>query len=333
MIKKAKLTPEERDTIAVLLAARTSLREIAKKLGRSVSSISEEVRRNSNNGTYTAITAQTLSDQRNTASRKTNPLKSKKVYAYVCEKLRSGWSPEQIAGRLKRDNKGKRVICHETIYRYIYSKEGREKNLTEYLPRHHYRRRKWHTRHLYRRGIANRTSIRLRPKEVDGRKTFGHWEADVVEGRAHQKGIQTLLERKTRYYQAKLLERIDSEFGVRAQAQVLQQFPHQARKTVTMDNGKENYNHHKLTRWLGVQTYFCDRYCAWQKGANENHNGVLRRYIPKKADLTELTQADLDAIIEEINQRPRKCLGYETPEEAFTRELKLSTMHKCSDSH
>lgn len=332
MIKKPKITPEERDEIAVLLATKTSFRTIAKTLGRSVSSISEEVKRNSRNGQYSALLAQELSDQRNTTSRRNNPLKSPAIYSYVYDKLRGGWSPEQIAGRLKRENKNKQVICHETIYQYIYSKEGKEKNLTEYLVRHHHRRRKWHTRHLYRRGIANRTSIRLRPKEVETRETFGHWETDVVEGKAHQGGIQTLLERKTRFFQARLLERIDSEYGVKAQRDMLQQFPQQARRTVTMDNGKENYNHHKLTRWLGIQTYFCDPYCSWQKGANENHNGVLRRYIPKKADLTGLTQEDLDAIIEEINQRPRKCLGYETPEEVFTRELKLSTMQKCSDS-
>ncbi|MGH9857377.1 MAG: IS30 family transposase [Acidobacteriota bacterium] len=332
MINKPKITPVERDRIAVLLAAEISLRSIAKHLGRSVSSISEEVKRNSSNGEYTAITAQELSVRRNTASRRTNPLKSKTVYAYVCDKLRCGWSPEQIAGRLQRDNGSKRVICHETIYRYIYSLQGRERNLSEYLTRHHYRRRKWHSRYLYRRGIANRTSIRLRPKEVEKRKTFGHWETDVVEGKAHQKGIQTLLERKTRFFQAKLLERIDSEYGVKAQRDVLSKFPQQARKTITMDNGKENYNHQKLTSWLGIQTYFCDPYCSWQKGANENHNGVLRRYIPKKADLTELSQEELDTIIEEINQRPRKCLGYETPEEVFTRELKLITMQKCSDS-
>lgn len=325
--------PEERDEIAVLLASKTSLRKIATVLGRSVSSISEEVKRNSRNGKYSALLAQELSEERNTASRRTNPLKSPAIYSYVCDKLRCGWSPEQIAGRLQRDNGNTPIICHETIYRYIYSKEGREKNLTEYLVRHHYRRRRWHTRHLYRRGIANRTSIRLRPKEIEQRKTFGHWEADVVEGKAHQGGIQTLLERKTRYYQARLLERIDSEYGVAAQRDMLLPLPNHARQTVTMDNGKENYNHHKLTRWLGVQTYFCDPYCSWQKGSNENHNGVLRRYIPKKANLTDLTQEDLDAIIEEINQRPRKCLNYETPEEAFTRELKSITMQKRSDSH
>lgn len=333
MVKKPKITPEERDRIALLMASKTSLREIARLLGRSVSSISEEVRRNGVKGEYTAITAQELSEKRNRASRRTNPLKSSKIYAYVFTKLRSGWSPEQIAGRLKRENKNKNVIVHETIYRYIYSQEGVKRNLSEYLTRHHYRRRKWHSRYLYRRGIANRTSIRLRPKEVEKRGTFGHWEADVVEGKAHQRGIQTVLERKTRYYQAKLLEKIDSEYGVTAQHDLLVRFPKRARKTLTMDNGKENYNHQKLVRWLGVKTFFCDPYCAWQRGSNENHNGVLRRYIPKKADLTDFYQAELDAIIEEINQRPRKCLNYETPEEAFTRELKLITMQKCSDSH
>jgi len=333
MVNKPKITPEERDRIAFLLASKTSLRSIAKVLGRSVSSISEEVKRNSVEGKYTSINAQRLSEKRNRSSRKTNPLKNPKMYAYVFKRLRCGWSPEQIAGRLKRENRGKSVIVHETIYRFIYSPEGMKRNLSEYLVRHHYKRRKWNSRYLYRRGIANRTSIRLRPKEVEKRKTFGHWEADVVEGRAHQKGIQTLLERKTRFFQAKILQRIDSEYGVRAQRDILTGFPLQARKTVTMDNGKENYNHQKLKEWLGLQTFFCDPYCAWQKGSNENHNGVLRRYIPKKADLTYFIQSELDAIIEEINQRPRKCLGYETPEEAFTRELKSIKMQKCSDSH
>lgn len=333
MVNKPKIKPEERDKIASLLASKTSLREIARKLGRSVSSVSEEVKRNSFNGEYTSIAAQRLSEQRNKTSRGINPLKSSQVYAYVCAKLRCGWSPEQIAGRLKRENKGKSIISCETIYRYIYSKEGVSKNLSEYLVRHHYKRRKWHSRYLYRRGIANRVSIRLRPKEVEKRKSFGHWEADVVEGKAHQKGIQTLLERKTRFFQARILNTIDSEYGVRAQRDILIEFPKEARKTLTMDNGKENYNHQKLIGWLGLKTFFCDPYCAWQKGSNENHNGVLRRYIPKKADLTGLYQSELNAIIEEINQRPRKCLGYETPKEAFTRELKLVKIQKCSDSH
>ncbi len=329
---KQKIQPEERDQIALLLAEKTTLRSIAKTLGRSVSSISEEVKRNSVNGVYSALSAQTLSEKRNIGSRKINPLKDPETYSFVADKLRSGWSPEQIAGRLKKDNKGKTVICYETIYRYVYSEKGKQKNLSEYLTRHHFRRRKWHTRHLYQRGIQNRVSIHMRPKEVERRKSFGHWEGDVVEGKNHQRSIQTLLERKTRFYQARIIERIDSEYGVKAQYELLKLFPKQARKTLTLDNGKENYNHQKLVNLLGIKTYFADPYCSWQKGSNENHNGILRRYIPKKTDLSDLYHVELDAIIEEINQRPRKCLNYETPKEAFTRELKLITMQKCSDS-
>lgn len=332
MTKKSKIKPEERDRIALLLASRVSMREIARILGRSASSISEEVKRNSIDGEYKSIKAQELSERRNIVSRRTNPLKSPQIYSYVFNKLRCGWSPEQIAGRLRKENNNKTVISHETIYRYVYSKEGVRRNLSEYLTKHHYRRRKWHSRYLYRRGISQRVSIRLRPKEIEKRKSFGHWEADVVEGKAHNKGIQTLLERKTRFYQAKILENIDSEYGVKAQYDVLSKFPKEAIKTLTMDNGKENYNHYKLVSWLGIKTFFCDPYCAWQKGSNENHNGVLRRYIPKKADLTDLFQSDLNSIIEEINKRPRKCLGYETPEEAFTRELEFIRIQKCSDS-
>lgn len=329
MLNRHKISAQERDRIAVMLAAGLSLRSIARSINRSVSSISDEIRRNSIKGEYKSIAAQSLSLQRNIQSRRTNPLKSSKIFSYVFGRLREGWSPEQIAGRLKRSNKGKTVICHETIYRYIYSLEGKKRNLHEYLVRHHRKRRPWYGRHLYRRGIPQRVSIRLRPDEINSKKTFGHWEADVVEGKGHKKGIQTFLERKTRYYQAKILHNIDSEYGVNAQRDILKSFPKKARKSVTFDNGKENYNHLKLQRWLKLKTYFCDPYCAWQKGSNEYHNGVLRRYIPKKADLTELTQRDLNAIIEDINNQPKKCLQYQTPREVFRKELKYK---KCSDS-
>ncbi|MCL5091094.1 MAG: IS30 family transposase [Patescibacteria group bacterium] len=329
MKKNKKISASERDQIAVLLASGISLRNIAKKLGRSVSSISDEINRNSVKGEYKSIAANSLSLNRNRQSRKTNPLKNSKIYSYVFEKLRGGWSPEQIAGRLKKINNNKTVICHETIYRYIYSSDGKKRNLHEYLVRHHRKRRPWYGRYLYRKGIAQRVSIRLRPEEINSKKIFGHWEADVVEGKGHEKGIQTLLERKTRYYQAKILLNIDSEYGVKAQKDILQSFPKKARKSVTFDNGKENYNHLKLQRWFNLKTYFCDPNCAWQKGSNEYHNGILRRYIPQKTDLSELTQFELDEILKEINNMPKKCLGYQTPREAFKKELKCK---KCSDS-
>ena len=219
------LTHEERIRLAALKRAGFNQSNIAKELGRHRSTISRELNRNvtSNKSGYDVRIAQEKTDQRRFLANQhfckieTN-LKTKN---YIKQKLKRTWSPEQIAGRLKRLRQGETLICHETIYR---------------------KRRPWYGRCLYRRGIANRVSISLRPEEINTKKTFGHWEADVVEGKAHRKGIQTLLERKTRFYQAKILPIIDSEFGVKAQRDILESFAKKARKSVTFDNGKENYN-------------------------------------------------------------------------------------------
>lgn len=331
MKKINKLKAWERDQISIMLASGASFRLIASRLGRSVSSIHAEVKRNSVHGEYQSIKAQELSQKRNCGSRRLNPLKNKEIYSYVYDKLRCGWSPEQIAGRLKRDHGGQTIICHETIYRYVYSNEGKQKKLHEYLVRQHRKRRPWYGRKLYTRGIPYRVSIAQRPEEINNRSIFGHWETDVVEGRAHSGGIQSMLERKTRFYDGRLLINIDSEYGEKAQKEMLMKYPQGARQSLTLDNGRENFNHHKLIRDLGINTYFCDPHCPWQKGSNENHNGILRRYIPKKTDLTTITQTELNFILEEINNRPRKCLGYETPAEAFKRELKCYQLTGCSD--
>lgn len=322
MTSKTHISAIERDQIGTLLSSGLGLRAVARKLGRSVSSIWLETKRNSINGEYFPIAAHRLSCERNLFNQSKHARKDPAIWNYVIDKLRSGWSPEQIAGRLKRHNHGVTVISYETIYRYIYSPKGKAENLREYLVRAHKKRYPKYGRKSYRRGIPNRVSIDLRPKKVSSKKTFGHWEADVVEGRGHSGGIQTLLERKTRYYQGRLLKKIDSEYGIRAQKKILSQFPNKARLTVTFDNGKENYNHQQLKRDLDINTYFCDPYSAWQKGSNENHNGVLRRYIPKKTDTSIIPQWELDFILEEINNKPRKCLKYETPKEAFKKELK-----------
>jgi IS30 family transposase len=326
MTSKSHITAAERDRIGVWLAAGLSQSKIARRLGRSKSSICYEVKHNSRNGQYQPILANLLTRERNRASRKTNALKDPRIYQYVIDRLRCGWGPEQIAGRLRKKNQGITVVCMETIYRYIYSPEGVKENLREYLARAHKKRWPKHFRKSYRRGIPNRINISLRSKRANSRKEFGHWEADVVEGRSHRGGIQTLLERKTRYYQARLLPNIDSEYGIKAQRRLLSKLPHPALKSVVFDNGKENYNHEQLQRDLGVKTYFCDPYAAWQKGANENHNGILRRYIPKKTDLSTIFQWELDLIVEEMNNKPRKCLKYQTPKEAFKQELKTSAI-------
>lgn len=273
---QSKIKAEERDKIANLLSSGVSVRGIGKELGRSHSSILSEIRRNSLGGEYRAIKAEELAQARNTASRKTNALKDSKTYSYVCEKLRDGWSPEQISGRLKRDNDGETVICHETIYRYIFSAEGKRRKLNQYLVMKHQKRRHWYGRNGYRKGIQNRVSIRERDDIINQNTQFGHWEIDAVEGKAHRMGIQTFLERKSRFYQAVLLENLDSEYGIKAQLNVFNGLPKSARLSATFDNGKENYNHIKLKIFLGMKTFFCDPNCPWQKGSNENHNGVLR---------------------------------------------------------
>jgi IS30 family transposase len=156
---------------------------------------------------------------------------------------------------------------------------------------------------------------------VNKRKVFGHWEIDAVEGKGHREAIATFLERVSRYYQAVKISNLDAEEAIRAHLSVLGMFPEFARKTATFDNGKENTNHTKLWQYYGILTYFCDPYCSWQKGSNENHNGLLRRYIPKKTDFSLFSQVGLDAMVKEMNDRPRKCLNYSTPKEVFVRYL------------
>lgn len=333
MKQNKKIDASERDKIAVWLSSGVKLREISRRLNRAVSSISDEVKRNSHGGVYTAIKAEELSSKRNKESRKFNPLKSPEIYSHVHKKLRDGWSPEEIAGRAKLENGGKTVICHETIYQHIYNDPVIKKEFVQYLVMKHQKRRKWYGRKGYQKGIQNRVSIRERDDTINQNIQFGHWEVDVVEGKAHQMGIQTFLERKSRYYHAEMMENIDSEVGIKTQLNVFSSLPQAARLSATFDNGRENYNHIKLKIHLGMKTFFCDPNCPWQKGSNENHNGVLRRYIPKKTDLTTVSQTELDAIVAEINDRPRKCLGYETPSEVFNRELQYYQLPRCSDSN
>lgn len=321
MIKShTKITQDERDTLARLVTLKWSVRAMARRLHRSPSSISEELRRNRGADGYTAGGAQRLAVRRSIIRAHRGTRKPRWITQYIEDKLRCGWSPEQIAGKLKKDAHGHTIICHESIYQYIHHPNNRGDGWYEYLPRAHRTRRKWHTRSQYRRGIANRVSIHDRPEVVNQKKTFGHWELDVVEGPRHQGGMVTALERVSRYYQAHLIPMIDSEYGITAQLAILGAFPKHARKTATFDNGRENYNHDQLRLKLDMSTYFCDPYSAWQKGSNEYHNGLLRRYIPKKAPLT-LIQEELKEIVDEINAKPRKCLNWATPTEIFTHFL------------
>lgn len=320
MHKSTKLTPSERDLIAVFLGQGLSLRAIATKLGRNVSSISREVKRNRFGDGYVAISAQFQSNKRRINGRKRHPLKDSVTYSYVLEKLLEGWSPEQICGRLKREN-GRRIICPETIYKFIYSPDHKDLALWEYLPRKQKRRQRKFGRASKRLHIPNRVSIHLRPKEVETRKEFGHWEGDTVIGKQEKsKVIHTEVERKTRFFQARIIGSKKVEETLNAQKEIFSSF---LCKSVTTDNGFEFIGHERLKN-LGIATYFADPYSSWQRGTNEHHNGLLRRYLPKKTAFENLTQEELDDIVWEINNRPRKVHQFRTSQEMLELEQKAT---------
>jgi len=262
-----QIQPKERDKIAVWFSKGLSIREISRRLKRNPSTICRELKRNSFKGKcYVAIHAQGISDQRKSKTNKTHPQKAPWVYSYVLKKLREGWSPEQISGRL-RLKKGKTVICPETIYSFIYKEENKDKRLWEYLPRKQKRRRKKYGRKTQKIRIPNRVSIHLRHKTIEKRKEFGHWEGDSVIGRqTKSKVIHTEVERKTRYLQARVIASKSSIDTVEAQKKIFSLVPAQ---TVTLDNGLEFAKHEQLHR-LGIKTYFADPYCSGQRGTNEN---------------------------------------------------------------
>lgn len=323
MKSHTKLKPEERDRIAILKAQGKKVSEIARNLNRSPSTISDELKRNSwKKRPYIAIHAQYMSDKRRKSANKHNSLKSEKVYNYVLSKLRDGWSPELIAGRLKNKHPddGSWWITHETIYSYIYDEKNKKFALWEYLPRKQRKRRKRSGRKVHKCNIADRVSIHERPEEVNKREEFGHWEADTVEGKGHIGGVHTEVERKSRLLRAVKVNRISSDEGIRAQWEIFKSLPEKCRRSTTHDNGKENHQHMQLHE-LGMKTYFCDPYSSWQRGTNEWHNGLLRRYFPKGTDFRGVDQSEIDDVVHEINSRPRKVLNFSTPYEVFKEEL------------
>jgi len=247
------------------------------------------------------------------------PLKNKKVFRWTIGRLVRGWSPEQISGRMKlvfkADNQMR--ICPETIYSFVYSEEFKHRKFWEYFTRGHKKRRKWHGRKVKSASIPNRIFTHDRPKPIDRNTEFGHFEGDFVEGKAHRGGVHTEVERVSRMYFAVKVDAIDSSSALKAQTTMFSNLPV---KSVTLDNGRENHLHYKLNDF-GIKTYFADPYSSWQRGSNECHNSLLRRYFPKGTDFSKVTQQEIDDVVEEINNTPRKCLGYFTPYEVFFAKL------------
>lgn len=326
--KQTELTDAERDQLAYWRAQGVGIRECARRLTRGASTLSAELKRNSlSDGTYVAIYAKTLARQRQAQRYHTTPLKNPWLYAHVLAQLRAGDSPEQIDGRLTRlyPTDPTKHISYECLYAFIYSQEHKALRLWEYLPRKRVKRRKQQGRAVKRSHIPERVSLHHRPEEVVKRWAFGHWEGDTIEGRRGDKdGIHTEVERVSRKLLACKVPQITSAATSTAQVTLFSALPACARGSTTLDNGRENHEHTVLHA-LGIATYFADPYSSWQRGTNENTNGLVRRYLPKKTSFATLAPAELDDIVEELNNRPRKCLGYATPNEVF-----LEQVHKAS---
>lgn len=248
------------------------------------------------------------------------------IGSFVIEKIKQGWSPEQIAGRLKKEIKdGKRLkkeyINHESIYQFIYnSGYGKEEKLWNYLRQGKKRRTRKYGRKTKHEIIPNRIFIDKRPKEIDKRKTIGHWEGDAIIYK-YKTAIQSIVERKLKYT---ILTKLMRKTAVETTNAFVSNLKEYFVKSLTVDNGSENRNHEEIKNKLGISIFFCHPYHSWEKGTNENTNGLVRRYLPRGSSLENITQDDLDDIAWELNNRPRKALQYATPQEML--ELEYSKL-------
>ena len=317
-----RLNLTERKLIASWKQAGLSNKQIAKRLKRNVSTIGREIKRNKwKQGLYESLHAQVKAHRRlmKRAYGK-HPLKNKEVYAYVLEKLRWGWSPEQISGRLKKDhpNNPHWHIHHETIYQYIYHPKNQDKKLWEYLRRKQKRRKKKLGRKAQRVRIPDRISIHLRPPEVEKRKQVGHWEGDSIVGKGHQSGLHTEYERVTSLTRFERLSRINADETKNAMKRIFDPLPRKLKRSTTLDNGSEMTKHNRVD----IKTFFADPYSSWQRGGNENANLWIRYYFPKGTDFSTISDEELKAVEWELNNRPRKKLNYATPQEVFNNYLR-----------
>ena len=321
---------DDRCAIARLHEGGQSIRQIAAALDRSPSTVSRELKRNRGTkvGYQPAYAQQQARARRWTGSRLQ---RDDALRTLVLHCLKSGWSPEQIAGRL-RQQKAPTTISHESIYRFIYAQIDRTQDYAwrRYLPRAKFKRG-----YRGRRGgnpvqhIKDRVAIGKRPKFIDARRQPGHWEDDYLLFSRYGQSVLVAQERTSRFV---LLAKPPSRKAEPTATQLhtwLASLPPQLRRTLTQDNGTEFANHHKLRDALGIDTYFCNPHSPWQKGGVENANGRLRRFLPRKADLRHCSPRQIDAIARCVNNTPRKCLGFKTPAEIFS---KLLLHFKCEST-
>ena len=317
-----QLDLDDRIEISRLHAAGKSGREIGHMMGRDASTIGRELRRNSlPRGEYKPASADRVALSRRRRLSKIERLS--RLRDHVRDHLAMGWSPEQIAGRLRLEG-SEHEISHESIYRFIYRPKVREEKLHRFLARAKATRgRRYFKRR--REPIPGRRSIHERPQVVDRRQEFGHWEGDLLQFRTQRGNLLTLVERITRLTLAAPLRSKTAEATDRLLRDIFQRLPQLARRSISFDNGSEFARHQNLSQTLDMKTWFCDPHSPWQRGSIENANGVLRRDLPRKTDLADYSQQDIHDIVWAINTTPRKCLGFRTPAEAFLTHLRCCT--------
>ena len=324
------LSLAEREEISRGVAAGQSLRWIAAGLGRAPSTVSRELKRNGDRRHYRASKADQSAWDRAHRAKTCKLAKNRELAYIVAEKLQLEWSPDQIAGWLKStypDDENYQV-SHETIYKtlFIQARGALKKELLQYLrktramrrSRHHTQKTKDHGR------ISNAVSIRERPAEVEDRAVPGHWEGDLIIG-SNNSQIATLVERHTRYVMLARVPSKDTKTVIDALIKQAHKLPRELYKSLTWDRGKEMADHQRFSLDTKVNVYFCDPQSPWQRGSNENTNGLLRQYFPKGMDLSDVHQNRLNAVARRLNERPRKTLEYRTPAERFAQCVASTT--------
>lgn len=323
------LSLAEREDVSRALVAGHSIRSIAATLSRAPSTISREIRRNGGTERYRASHADQAAWDRAHRPKACKLALHPTLAVRVADKLQLQWSPQQIAGWLRQahPHDTSRQVSHETIYRtlFIQSRGALKKELLEHLRRTRaMRRSRHHTQKTADHGrISDTVSIRERPADVEDRAVPGHWEGDLLCGSSNSQ-IATLVERSTRYVMLVKVERKDTKTVVDALIEHARQLPNELYQSLTWDRGKELADHRRFTLATDIQVYFCDPQSPWQRGSNENTNGLLRQYFPKGIDVSDFTQTQLDEVARRLNERPRKTLNFETPIERYRQAVALT---------
>jgi IS30 family transposase len=307
-----QLTQEQRYQIYAFRKAAFSKAQIARELHVHPSTIGRELRRNRGERGYRPQQAQQKAQQRCQAKSNATRITAE-TWHQVAALLRQQWSPEQISGYLKKHHLA--TVSHERIYQYIYADKTNGGDLHGHLRGQKKRRKRYGSRD--RRGqIPNRKSIDERPAVVAEKSRLGDWEADTIIGKAHRQALVSLTERKSKFLLLAKVERKTDDLVQAAMVSLLTPYRDKV-QTITSDNGKEFTSHEAIASALGADFYFAHPYASWERGLNENSNALVRQYFPKGRDFTTITQTEIDQVMERLNHRPRKTLGYQTPNDVF----------------